>query len=60
MENVFRPWIGWLMIVGAILNVLAPVLPPEAIFISQIGLFAQAAALIGYGVTMLQRDLPIS
>jgi hypothetical protein len=58
--HVFRPWIGWLMIVGAILNILAPVLPPEAIFISQLGLFAQAAALIGYGVTMLQRDVPVS
>jgi len=56
--NVFRPWIGWLMIVGAILNILAPILPPEAIFISQIGLFAQSAALIGYGITMLQRDTP--
>jgi len=51
--NVFRPWIGWLMMIGAILNILAPVLPPGAIFISQIGLFAQSAALIGYGVTML-------
>jgi hypothetical protein len=55
--HVFRPWIGWLMIAGAILNILAPVLPPGAIFISQLGLFAQAAALIGYGVTMLQRDV---
>lgn len=54
--HVFRPWIGWLMMIGAILNILAPVLPPEAILISQIGLFAQSAALIGYGVTMLQRD----
>ncbi len=54
--HVFRPWIGWLMIVGAILNILAPVLPAGAIFISQLGLFAQAAALIGYGLTMLQRD----
>ncbi len=54
--NVFRPWIGWLMMLGAILNILAPVLPPEAIFISQLGLFAQAAALIGYGITMLQRS----
>jgi hypothetical protein len=58
--HVFRPWIGWLMIAGAILNVLAPVLPPEAIFISQLGLFAQAAALIGYGTTMLQREIPVS
>ena len=58
--NVFRPWIGWLMIVGAILNILAPMLPPEAIFISQIGLFAQSAALIGYGITMLQRDTLVS
>jgi hypothetical protein len=58
--SVFRPWIGWLMIVGAILNILAPVLPPQAIFISQIGLFAQSAALIGYGVTMLQREAPLS
>jgi hypothetical protein len=57
--HVFRPWIGWLMIVGAILNILAPVLPPRAIFISQLGLFAQAAALIGYGLTMLQRDVPV-
>ena len=58
--NVFRPWIGWLMIVGAILNILAPVLPPSAIFISQIGLFAQSAALIGYGITMLQRHMLVS
>jgi hypothetical protein len=58
--NVFRPWIGWLMSVGAILNILAPVLPPEAIFISQIGLFAQSAALIGYGITMLQRATLVS
>jgi hypothetical protein len=58
--HVFRPWIGWLMIVGAILNILAPILPPGAIFISQLGLFAQAAALIGYGVSMLQRDVPVS
>ncbi|MGE5374000.1 MAG: hypothetical protein ACM3XO_03010 [Bacteroidota bacterium] len=58
--HVFRPWIGWLMIAGAILNILAPVLPPGVIFISQLGLFAQAAALIGYGVTMLQRDVPDS
>ena len=58
--NVFRPWIGWLMIVGAILNILFPVLPSEAVFISQIGLFAQSAALIGYGITMLQRDSPVS
>ena len=58
--NVFRPWIGWLMIIGAILNILFPVLPPEAVFISQIGLFAQSAALIGYGITMLQRDIKIS
>ena len=54
--KVFRPWIGWLMIVGAILNILFPLLPPEAVFISQIGLFAQSAALIGYGLSMLQRD----
>jgi len=53
--HVFQPWIGWLMIVGAILNILAPVLPPGAIFISQLGLFAQAAALIGYGISMLRR-----
>jgi hypothetical protein len=58
--NVFRPWIGWLMIVGAILNILVLVLPPEAIFISQIGLFAQSAALIGYGITMLQRATLVS
>jgi hypothetical protein len=55
--KVFRPWIGWLMIVGAILNILFPLLPPEAVFISQIGLFAQSAALIGYGLSMLQRDI---
>ena len=58
--NVFRPWIGWLMMVGAILNILAPVLPPQAIFISQIGLFAQSAALIGYGISMLRRDIVVS
>jgi len=58
--NVFRPWVGWLMIVGASLNILAPVLPPQAIFISQIGLFAQSAALIGYGITMLRRDIVVS
>jgi len=58
--NVFRPWVGWLMMVGAILNILAPVLPPQAIFISQIGLFAQSAALIGYGITMLRRDIVVS
>ena len=58
--NVFRPWIGWLMMAGAILNILAPVLPPQAIFISQIGLFAQSAALIGYGITMLRRDIIVS
>jgi hypothetical protein len=58
--NVFRPWVGWLMMVGAILNILAPVLPPQAIFISQIGLFSQSAALIGYGTTMLRRDVPVS
>jgi hypothetical protein len=58
--HVFQAWIGWLMIVGAILNILAPVLPPGAIWISQLGLFAQAAALIGYGVTMLQREAPAS
>jgi hypothetical protein len=58
--NVFRPWVGWLMMVGAILNVLAPVLPPGAIFISQIGLFAQSAALIGYGISMLGRDIVVS
>lgn len=52
--KVFQPWIGWLLMIGAILNVLAPILPPQAIFISQIGLFAQSAALIGYGVTMLR------
>lgn len=52
--------VGWLMIVGAILNILAPLLPPGAIFIFQLGLFAQAAALIGYGVTMLQRDKQVS
>ena len=54
--NVFRPWIGWLMIVGAILNILFPFLPPEAVFISQLGLFAQSTALIGYGLSMLRRD----
>ena len=58
--NVFRPWVGWLMMVGAILNILAPVLPPRAIFISQIGLFAQSAALIGYGITMLRWDIVVS
>ncbi len=58
--NVFRPWIGWLLVIGATLNVLAPILPPEAIFISQLGLFAQSAALIGYGLSMLQRDRSIS
>ena len=58
--NVFRPWVGWLMMVGAILNILAPVLPPQAIFISQIGLFAQSAALIGYGISMLRRDIVAS
>ena len=58
--NVFRPWIGWLMMAGAILNILAPVLPPQAIFISQIGLFAQSAALIGYGITMLRQDIVVS
>ena len=58
--NVFRAWVGWLMMVGAILNILAPVLPPQAIFISQIGLFAQSAALIGYGITMLRRDIVVS
>ena len=58
--KVFRPWIGWLIILGAILNILFPVLPPEAVFISQIGLFAQSAALIGYGITMLKRDMPVS
>ena len=58
--NVFRPWIGWLMVVGAILNILAPVLPPEAIFISQIGLFAQSAALIGYGISMLGRNTRVA
>jgi hypothetical protein len=56
----FRPWIGWLLMVGAILNILFPFLPPEAVFISQIGLFAQSAALIGYGLSMLQRDRLIS
>lgn len=58
--NVFRPWVGWLMMVGAILNILAPVLPPQAIFISQLGLFAQSAALIGYGMTMLRQDIVVS
>ena len=58
--NVFRAWVGWLMMVGAILNILAPVLPPGAIFISQIGLFAQSAALIGYGISMLGRDIVVS
>lgn len=58
--NVFRPWIGWLMIVGAILNILFPLLPPQAVFISQIGLFAQSAALIGYGLFMLQRNRLLS
>jgi hypothetical protein len=48
------------MIVGAILNILAPVLPPQAVFISQIGLFAQSAALIGCGITMLQRNTPVA
>ena len=55
--RVFRAWIGWLMIIGAILNILFPILPPEAVFTSQIGLFAQSAALIGYGTTMLRRDM---
>jgi hypothetical protein len=58
--NVFRPWIGWLMILGAILSILAPILPPQAIFISQLGLFAQAAALIGFGITMLRQHVPVS
>jgi hypothetical protein len=58
--KVFHSWIGWLMIVGAILNILFPILSPEAVFISQIGLFAQSAALIGYGLSMLQRDRLIS
>jgi len=58
--NVFRPWVGWLMMVGAILNILAPVLPPQAIFISQTGLLAQSAALIGYGITMLRQDIVVS
>ncbi len=55
-----RPWIGWLLIVGAILNILFPILPPEAVFISQIGLFAQSAALIGFGLSVLQRHHLIS
>ena len=58
--NVFQPWVGWLMMVGAILNILAPVLPPQAIFISQTGLLAQSAALIGYGITMLRQDIVVS
>src|SRR5512146_2950827 len=33
--KVFQPWIGWLLIVGAMLNVLFPLLPLEAAFISQ-------------------------
>ncbi len=57
--KVFRPWIGWLMVVGVILNILFPILPPQAVFISQIGLFAQSAALIGYGLSMLQRDMAL-
>lgn len=58
--NVFRSWIGWLLMIGAILNILFPVLPPEAVFISQLGLFTQSAALIGYGFSMLQRENMIS
>ncbi len=58
--NVFRTWIGWLLIIGAVLNILFPILPPEAGFISQIGLFAQSVALIGYGLSMLQQDRLIS
>ncbi len=57
--KVFPSWIGWLMVVGAVLNILFPILPPQAVFISQIGLFAQSAALIGYGLSMLQRDMAL-
>ena len=56
--NVFRPWIGWLFMIGAILNILFPILPPEAVFISQLGMFAQSASLIGFGLTMLKREQP--
>lgn len=53
--NVFRPWIGGLLMIGGILNLLFPILPPAVVFISQLGLFAECAAQIGYGLTMLQR-----
>lgn len=58
-SKMFRLWIGWLSVAGAILNNLFPILPPTAVFISQIGLFTQSVEFMGNSLNLLKGDLEV-
>jgi hypothetical protein len=56
--KVFHPVIGWLLIVGGVLNLVSGVVPGGdiAFVVAVVTTLAQAGALGGYGWTMLQRS----
>ena len=55
--SVFHPAIGWLLIAGGVLNIISGLLPADtgATLVGITAGLAQAAALGGYGWTMLRR-----
>jgi hypothetical protein len=60
--RVFHAWIGWLLIIGAVLNLLLSILLPVqdfVIFLGQFAQLAQAIAIAGYGVSLTQTETPL-
>lgn len=57
-SRAFHPAIGWLLIVGGVLNLVGGLIPGGAIafVVVVVTMLAQAGALGGYGWTMLQRS----
>jgi hypothetical protein len=58
--RVFPSWIGWLLILSAVLSALADAVLPGVLVFATIRDLVDAAAIAGYGLTILQRQIPIS
>ena len=58
--RVFPAWVGRVLIIDAVCNVLGGVVPSVALILGIISALADAAALIGYGFTIVQQRLPLS
>jgi hypothetical protein len=56
--GVFPVWVGWLLIAGGIANFLGGLISPSmgAQILGAIGILAEAAALLGYGITVVQQQ----